>query len=60
MPTCFIDNTFIKSILCKKNCNEILLDYCINNRVCKYGKKAVIRLLWTVIKRFIFIFSILM
>ena len=30
------------------------MDYCINSRVCKYGKRAVIELLWAIIKHFIF------
>ena len=53
---CGIDITFVKSILYKIIVIKLFWDYCINIRVCKYGKRVVIGLLPTVIKRFIFIF----
>ena len=50
------DITFVQSILYKIIVAKLFWDYCLNNRVCNYGKRAVIRLLRTVIKCFIFIF----
>ena len=40
----------------KRIVNKFFWGYCLNSRVCNYGKRVVIELLWTVIKRFIFIF----
>ena len=48
--------TFIKSILYKRIVTKFFWDYCLNSRVCNYGKRAVIGLLQTVIKYFILIF----
>ena len=45
-----------KNILYKRIVTKFFWDYCLNSRVCNYGKRAVIRLLQTVIKHFIFIF----
>ena len=53
---CGLDITFVKSILCKRIVIKLFWDYCINSRVCNYGKRVMIGLLRTVIKRFIFIF----
>ena len=53
---CGLDLTFVKSILYKRIVIKFFWDYYINSRVCNYGKRAVIKLLRTVIKRFIFIF----
>ena len=50
--------SFVKSILYKRIITKFFLDYCLNSWVCDYGKRAVIGLLRTVIKRFIFIFYI--
>ena len=54
----WLDITFVKSILYKRIVIKFFWDYCINSRVCNYGKRAVIGLLRTVIKLFIFIFWI--
>ena len=53
---CGLDITFVKSILYKRIAIKFFLDYCINSRVCNYGKRAQIGFLRTVIKHFIFIF----
>ena len=53
---CGLDVTFVKNILYKRIVIKFFWNYCINSRVCKYGKRSVIGLLRTVIKRFIFIF----
>ena len=53
---CGVDITFVKSILYKIIVIKFFWDYCINSRVCNYGKRVVIRLLQTVIKCFTFIF----
>ena len=53
---CDLDIIFVKSILYKRIIIKFFWDYCINSRVCNYGKRVVIRLLRAVIKRFIFIF----
>ena len=53
---CGLDNTFVQSILYKRIVTKFFWDYCLNSRVCKHGKRAVIGLLRTVIKCFIFIF----
>ena len=48
-----------KNILYKRIVTKFFWDYCLNSRVCNYGKRGkrdVIGLLRTVIKRFIFIF----
>ena len=47
---CGLDITFEKSILYKRIVIKFFLDYCLNSRVCNYGKRVVIRLLWAVIK----------
>ena len=51
-----LDITFVKSILYKRIVSKFFLDYCINSRVCNYGKRPVIGLLRVVIKCFTFIF----
>ena len=51
-----LSNIFVKNILYKRIITKFFWDYCLNSRVCNYGKRTVIRLLWTVIKCFIFIF----
>ena len=53
---CGLDICFVKSILYKRIVTKFFWDYCINSRVCNYGKRAVIELLWIVIKCFILIF----
>ena len=45
-----------KSILYKIIVTKFFWDYCLNSRVCNYGKRVMIGLLRTIIKRFIFIF----
>ena len=51
-----LDISFVNSILYKIIVTKLFWDYCLNSRVCNYGKTVVIGLLRTVIKRFIFIF----
>ena len=53
---CGLGISFVKSILYKRIVTKFFWDYCLNSRVCNYGKRVVIELLRTVIKRFIFIF----
>ena len=53
---CGLGISFVKSIFYKRIVTKFFWDYCLNSRVCNYGKRAVIGLLRTVIKRFIFIF----
>ena len=53
---CGLDITFVKSILYKIIEIKFFWDYCINSRVCNYGKRAVIELLQVVIKCCTFIF----
>ena len=53
-----LSNIFFKRVLYKRIFIKILLDYCINNRVCNYGKRVVIGPLRTVIIHFLFIFYI--
>ena len=48
--------TFVKSILCKRIVIKFFWHYCINSRVCNYGKRVVIGLLRVVTKCFTFIF----
>ena len=50
------DITFVKSILNKSIVIKFFWDYCLNSRVCNYGKRAVIGLLRDIIKCFTFIF----
>ena len=50
--------TFVQSILYKIIVTKLFWDYCINIRVCNYGKRVMIRPLRTVIIHFIFIFYI--
>ena len=45
-----------KNTLYKRIVTKFCWDYCLNSRVCNYGKRAIIGLLRAVIKRFIFIF----
>ena len=47
---------FVKSILYKIIVIKFFWDYCLNSRVCNYGKRVVIGLIHTVIKCFILIF----
>ena len=53
---CGLDITLVNSILYKRIVIKFFWYYCINSRVCKYGKRAVIGLLRVVIKCFTFIF----
>ena len=53
---CGHDISFVKSILYKIIVTKFVWDYCLNSRVCTYGKRVVIRLLRTIIKCFILIF----
>ena len=53
---CCLDITFVQSILYKRIVTKFFWDYCLNSRVCNYGKRVVIGLLWTIFKCFIFIF----
>ena len=53
---CGLDITFAKSILYKRIVIKFFWDYCLNSRVCNYGKRVVIGLLQAVIKCFTFIF----
>ena len=53
---CGLDITFVKRILYKIIVIKFFWDYCINSRVCNYGKRVVIGLLRNVIECFIFIF----
>ena len=55
---CGLDITFVISILYKRIVTKFFWDYCLNRKVCNYGKRVVIGLLRTVIKCFIFIFQI--
>ena len=55
---CDLDIFFVQIILYKRIVIKFFWDYCLNSWVCNYGKRPVIRLLRTVIKRFIFIFYI--
>ena len=50
------DIFFCISVLYKNDFYKILLDYCINSRVCNYGKRAVIGPIRTVIIHFLCIF----
>ena len=51
-----LSNIFVRNILYKRVITKFFGDYCLNSRVFNYGKRVMIRLLRTVIKRFIFIF----
>ena len=53
---CGLDITFVKSILYKRIVIKFFWDYCLNSRLCNYGKRVVIGLLRAVIKYFTFIF----
>ena len=53
---CGLDITFVKSILYKRIVIKFFWDYCLNSRVCNYGKRVVIGLLRAIIKCFTFIF----
>ena len=53
---CGLGIFFVKSILYKRIVTKFFWDYCLNSRVCNYGKKGMIGLLQTVIKHFIFMF----
>ena len=55
---CDLDITFVKNILYKRIVIKFFWDYCLNSRVCNYGKRAVIELLRNVINCFTFIFYI--
>ena len=46
---CGLDITFIKSILYKRIVIKFFWEYCLNSRVCNYGKRAMIGLLRAVI-----------
>ena len=47
---CDLDITFVQSILYKRIVTKFFWVYYLNSRVCNYGKRAVIGLLWIVIK----------
>ena len=51
----WLDITFVKCILYKRIVINFFWDYCLNSRVCNYGKRVMIGLLRIVIKHFIFI-----
>ena len=53
-----LTNIFVKKKkkLHKRIITKFFWDYCLNSRVCNYGKRAMIGLLQTVIKLFNFIF----
>ena len=53
---CGLDITFVKSILYKRIVIKFFWDYCLNSRVCNYGKRVMIGLLRVAIKCFTFIF----
>ena len=53
---CDLDISFVKSMLYKRIVTKFFWNYCLNSRVCNYGKRVVIGLLRTVINYFIFIF----
>ena len=53
---CGLDISFVKNIFNKRIVTKFFWDYCLNSRVCNYGKRVVIELLRTVIKCFILIF----
>ena len=53
---CGLDITFVKIILYKRTVIKFFWDYCLNSRVCNYGKRVMIGLLRVVIKCVIFIF----
>ena len=55
---CGFDITFVKSILYKSIVIKFFCDYCLNSRVCNYGKRVMIELLRDIIKCFTFIFYI--
>ena len=46
---------FCETILYKRIVTKFFWDYCLNSRVCNYGKMVMIILLRNVIKCFIFI-----
>ena len=49
---CGLDISFVKSILHKIIVTKFFWDYCLNSRVCNYGKRVMIGLLRTVIMCF--------
>ena len=53
---CGLDISFVKSTLYNRIETKFFWDYCLNSRVCNYGKRVMIELLRTVVKHFIFIF----
>ena len=53
---CDLDITFVKSILYKRIVIKFFWDYCLNSRVCNYGKRVVIGFLRVILKYFTFIF----
>ena len=53
---CGLGISFVKCILHKRIVTKLFWDYCLNSRVCNYGKRVMIGLIRTVIKHFIFIF----
>ena len=53
---CGLDISFVKSNLYKRIVIKLFWDYCLNSRICNYGKRVMIGLLWAVIKCFTFIF----
>ena len=53
---CGLDISFVKSVLYKIIVTKFFWDYFLNSLICNCGKRVVIRLLWIVIKCFVFIF----
>ena len=47
---CGLDINFVKSILYKRIVIKFFWNYCLNSRVCNYGKRVVIGLLRAIIK----------
>ena len=39
---CDLDISFVKSILYKRIVTKFFWDYCLNSRVCNFGKRVVI------------------
>ena len=46
---CGLDISFVKSMLYKIIVTKFFWDYCLNSRVCNYGKRVVIGILRTII-----------
>ena len=46
---CGLDISFVKNMLYKRIVTKFFWDYCLNNRVCNYGKRAMIGFLRIII-----------